>query len=120
MQSDIIPFQRLDPVAAEHRTDTFGDIGCGGGCSSFQPFGLYFLFHTVQFLPCRRFLFLQFLYVGFQNIRHYFHFAVKLLGGNMFCFRSVDAASQSVFSHRFGIGSLVGFEFVPCHHIVGA
>ena len=47
------------------------------------------------------------------------HLAVILLRGNMFCFRSLDAALQSVFGHRFGIGGLIGFEFVPCHHIVG-
>ena len=48
------------------------------------------------------------------------YLAVILLCRYVFGFRSLDAASQSVFSHRFGIGSLVGFEFVPCHHIVGA
>ena len=48
------------------------------------------------------------------------YLAVILLCRYVFGFRSLDAASQSVFCHRFGIGGLVVFEFVPCHHIVGA
>ena len=47
------------------------------------------------------------------------HLAVILLGGYMFCLRTFDTAFQSVFCHCFGVGGLVGFKLVPCHHIVG-
>ena len=36
MQGGVLPFQRLDLVTAEKRTDTLGDVGSCGGCRPFQ------------------------------------------------------------------------------------
>lgn len=44
MQGGVLPFQCLDLVAAEKRTDTLGDVGGCGGCRPFQLLGLYLLF----------------------------------------------------------------------------
>ena len=44
MQGGVLPFQRLDLVAAEKRADALGDVGGCGGCRPFQLLGLYFFF----------------------------------------------------------------------------
>ena len=44
MQGGVLPFQCLDLVAAEKRTDALGDVGGCGGCRPFQLLGLYFFF----------------------------------------------------------------------------
>ena len=44
MQGGVLPFQRLDLVTAEKRTDALGDVGGCGGCRPFQLLGLYFFF----------------------------------------------------------------------------
>ena len=44
LQGGVLPFQCLDLVAAEKRTDTLGDVGGCDGCRPFQLLGLYFFF----------------------------------------------------------------------------
>ena len=44
MQGGVLPFQRLDLVAAEKRTDTLGDVGGCDGCRPFQLLDLRFFF----------------------------------------------------------------------------
>ena len=39
MQGGVLPFQRLDLVTAEKRTDTLGDVGGCDGCRPFQFLG---------------------------------------------------------------------------------
>ncbi len=118
-QGDILPFLRFNLIASKKRTDAFGDVGCGSGRGPFQPFGLHFLFRTVQFLLCRRFSFLQFRYVGFQRIGHCLHLSVELLCVDMSCFGAFDTSLQSVFGHRLGIGILVLFQLDARHHLIG-
>ena len=44
LQGGVLPFQRLDLVTAEKRTDARDDVGRSGGCRPFQLLGLYFFF----------------------------------------------------------------------------
>ena len=50
IQGGVLPFQSLDLVAPEKRTDTFSYVGrCGGGCT-FQFLGLYLFLGLSEFL----------------------------------------------------------------------
>ena len=58
IQGGVLPFQSLDLVAPEKRTDTFSYVGrCGRGCA-FQFLGLYLFLGSFEFLLCRFFLLL--------------------------------------------------------------
>ena len=110
MQGGVLPFQRLDLVTTEKRTDTLGDVGGCGGCRPFQFLGLYLFFRPFEFLLRRFFLSLQIRHFRFEAVGEFFRFIVILLRGLMASLRAVYAPLQPIFRHRHCIGILVGFQ----------